>query len=176
MKNILQIRFWTLLFLLFFSLLLFMVVLNNFNLYPSRMRAEYCVSFESCLMVAFTSLFFPFLLFCGFVSWLFVWRNKGGIWPIENLVFRMSIAPASKKLQIPLLTADALCIRKHLVCVLPKIQITATEWLHPEWRLWKPTLEWWRHKPIPEWRRCKPMPESHSSMCPQNTQLTPEML
>lgn len=53
----------------------------------------------------------------------------------------MSVAPASRKLQITLLAADAPCMRKHLVAVfvpayvLPKIQITATEWLHPEWQL-----------------------------------------
>lgn len=51
----------------------------------------------------------------------------------------MSIAPDSNKWQIEPLTADARDIWKHLVGVfpaniLPKVQITATKWLHPEWQ------------------------------------------
>lgn len=54
---------------------------------------------------------------------------REGFGQLKILFQRMSIAPASKKLKITLLTADALCIWKHLVImfvpayVLPKIQI-----------------------------------------------------
>lgn len=56
-----------------------MVVLNDFNLYSSQMRAEYCVFSESCLMVGLTDsiLSFPVFLWFLFPGCLFEGIREG---------------------------------------------------------------------------------------------------
>lgn len=109
---------------------------------------------------------------------------RKGFGQLKILFLRMSIAPASKKLRITLLTADALCLWKHLLVMVCSCLFSASnsgnlnsdylhnsEWLHPEWRCCKPTPmpEWWWRKPVQEWGAMKSHARNSFSVPPKHS-------